>query len=138
MIVLDEQLLGYGLKAAIARWYRGRVIDLTNLRPASHLLDDAIPTLLRRVRQATFITINVSDFWRRFAPDNHMAILCFDLRHDRSREISSLLRRLLAIPIFKTRGGRMGKVVCVTPEFVQFYTRKSRAIRTMQWPRRKR
>ena len=50
MIVLDEQLLGYGLRELIGRWYRGSVIDIIELRPASRVLDDAIPTLLRTVR----------------------------------------------------------------------------------------
>lgn len=47
MIVLDEQLLGYGLQSAIARWYRGRVIAITELRPGSVIRDEAIPVLLR-------------------------------------------------------------------------------------------
>jgi hypothetical protein len=69
MIVLDEHLLGLGIRAEIARWYRGAVIDITQLRPRSIILDDAIPELLRSVRQPTFITLNVGDFWRRMAPD---------------------------------------------------------------------
>jgi hypothetical protein len=68
MVVLDEQLLGYGLQSAIARWYRGAVTDITQLRPGTTILDDAIPSLLRAEREPSFITINVSDFWRRLAP----------------------------------------------------------------------
>jgi hypothetical protein len=65
MIVLDEHLLGYGLHGMIARWNRGKVKDLTELRPRTHILDDAVPELLRRTRLPTLITINVNDFWRR-------------------------------------------------------------------------
>jgi hypothetical protein len=32
VIVLDEQLLSYGIQASIARWYRGTVTDITQLR----------------------------------------------------------------------------------------------------------
>jgi hypothetical protein len=35
MIVLDEHLLGVDFQAAIARWYRGAVIDITQLRPGA-------------------------------------------------------------------------------------------------------
>lgn len=138
MIVLDEQLLGYGLQLSIPRWYRGRVIDITQLRPATRILDDAVPALVRTVRQATFVTINVSDFWRRLAPDKRMAIACFDLPHQRARDISRLLRRLLGLPGFRTRRERMGKIVRVSPDKVQFYTTDSWAVQTLNWPRKKR
>ena len=42
MIVLDEQLMSYGVQASIARWYRGAVIDITQLRPHTVILDEAI------------------------------------------------------------------------------------------------
>jgi predicted ATPase len=43
MIVLDEQLLSYGIQASIARWYRGAVTDITQLRPNTVIPDEAIP-----------------------------------------------------------------------------------------------
>ncbi len=62
MIILDEQLLSYALRAPIEQWYRGTVTDITQLRPETVIRDDAIPMLLRAARQPTFVTINVSDF----------------------------------------------------------------------------
>ena len=76
MIVLDEQLLEPGLQAAIQRWYRGAVVSIRTLRPASLILDEAIPSLLRTVRQPTFVTINVDDFWRHTAPDARFVVIC--------------------------------------------------------------
>jgi hypothetical protein len=35
MIVLDEQLLGYGLDEQIQQWYRGTVMAITHLRPGT-------------------------------------------------------------------------------------------------------
>jgi hypothetical protein len=137
MIILDEQLLGYGLHGMIARWYRGRVTDLTELRPRTHILDDAVPELLRKVRHPSFVTINVNDFWRRMAPDGHFAILCFSLSHTQAREIPSLLRRLFAIDAFRTRRSRLGKIAHVSRQQVQYYTTNSWAIRTVAWPRYK-
>lgn len=51
MIVLDEQLLGRGIEHDIARWYRGKVQFITELRPHTVIKDDAIPTLLRQQPQ---------------------------------------------------------------------------------------
>lgn len=62
MIVLDEQLLGRSLEIAIARWYRGTVCFVTDIRPASVIKDDGIPALLHRQNQPTFVTINEIDF----------------------------------------------------------------------------
>lgn len=47
MIVLDEQLLGRQLEQAIAAWYRGSVVFITDLRPNTVIKDDGIPVLLR-------------------------------------------------------------------------------------------
>ena len=62
MIVLDEQLVSYGIQASIARWYCGAVTDITQLRPNMVILDQAIPMLLRAVSRPTLVTINVADF----------------------------------------------------------------------------
>jgi hypothetical protein len=39
MLVLDEQLLGRNLEAALGRWYRGPVRFITDLRPGSVIKD---------------------------------------------------------------------------------------------------
>ena len=91
MIVLDEQLLSYGVQASIARWYRGAVTDITQLRPSTVILDEAIPMLLRAVSRPTFVTINIADFWRRLAPDPPVLrrVLCYP-SHTRSGSLRSL------------------------------------------------
>jgi hypothetical protein len=58
MIVLDEQLLGRDLDGEIGKWYQGAVLFVTDLRPGTVIKDEAIPGLLRRQRQPTFVTIN--------------------------------------------------------------------------------
>jgi hypothetical protein len=61
MIVLDEQLQGLGLEEAVARWYRGAVFVVKKLRPGMVIKDEAIPTLLRQLKQPTFVTIDCLD-----------------------------------------------------------------------------
>ena len=86
MLVLDEQLLGHDLDTALARWYRGPVLFITDLRPGTVIKDDAIPLLLRQQHQATFLTINESDFWRKVAIDAHFCVVCFAVPDSRARE----------------------------------------------------
>jgi hypothetical protein len=84
VLVLDEQLLGRDLDTALARWYRGPVLFITDLRPGTVIKDDAIPVLLRQQQQATFLTINESDFWRKVAIDARFCVVCFALPDSRA------------------------------------------------------
>ena len=91
MIVLDEQLLSYGLRTPIAHWYRGTVTAITHLRPGTVIRDDAIPMLLQASRRPTFVTINVLDFWRRLAPEARFCIVCVAVPHTRALEVPDLV-----------------------------------------------
>ena len=135
MIVLDEQLLSYGLQVSMARWYRGTVTDITQLRPHTVILDEAIPMLLRAVSRPTFVTINVADFWRRLAPDPRFCMVGCAVPHTRAQEVPDLLRRVLTLEPFRTRSHRLGKIVRVSPQHVQYYTTDTRAIHLITWPK---
>lgn len=133
MIVLDEQLLGYGLDVGIRRWYRGSVTDITRLSPGTIIKDDAIPMLLRKARQPLFVTLNVVDFWRRLRPDRGFSIVCIALPHSRAGELPALLRRLFALEPFKTRSRRMGTIARVGRHGVRYYTIKSPQVQRINW-----
>jgi hypothetical protein len=135
VIVLDEQLLSYGIQASIARWYRGTVTDITQLRPDTVILDDAIPMLLRVVSRPTFVTINVADFWRRVAPNPRFCIVCCAVPHTRAQDVPDLVRRVLALEPFRTRSRRLGTIVRVSPQHVHYYTTDTRAIHRIAWPK---
>ena len=132
MIVLDEQLLGRGLERDIAQWYRGTVLFITDLRPHTIIKDEAIPVLLRRQAQPTFVTINERDFWRIVAPDQRSCIVCFVLSDSRAREIPLALRALLRRPELRTKAQRMGKIIRVTNNDLSYYTFSDRQIRTIR------
>lgn len=132
MIVVDEQLLGTRVIEGIDRWYRGRVIDITELRPGTVIKDDAIPDLLCQARQSTFITINVTDFWGRIRADKRYCVLCFPLPDYRAFEISERLRHLFRLREFKTKAMRMGKVARVTSQRVEYYD-LSRGHYVLEW-----
>ena len=122
MIVLDEQLLGRDLEHLIARWYRGAVRFITDLRPHTVIKDDGIPELLSQQSQPTFITINERDFWRKAMANRRHCIVCFPLPDSRVREISESLRSLLRQPELRTKAQRMGKVIRVTSEEFRYYS----------------
>jgi len=135
MIVLDEQLLSYGVQTSIGRWYRGVVTDITQLRPNTVILDEAIPMLLRAAPRPTFVTINVADFWRRLTPDPRFCIVCCAVPDTRAQEVPDLLRRVLALEPFRTRSRRLGKIMRVSRQHVQYYTTDTRTIHLVAWPK---
>jgi hypothetical protein len=134
MIVLDEQLQGRELEDAIARWYRGTVVVVKTLRPGTVIKDDAIPTLLRRLKQPTFVTINYADFWRRVPGDRSYCIVCLALAVDQADQVSGWLRQRFRLPEFKTKAARMGKVVLAGHRRLQYYRLHERHAHILRWP----
>ncbi len=121
MIVLDEQLLGRSLEVTIAKWYRGSVCFITDLRPQTVIKDEAIPRLLQQQKGCTFVSINEIDFWRKVAINQQFCIVCFALTDTRVGEIPSRLRTLLHHPLFSTKRKRMGKVIRVSDQKTSYY-----------------
>ncbi len=133
MIVVDENLHDQRIIKAISEWFSGRVVSVTTLRPKSIIKDDAIPTLLRKADQPTFVTNNVSDFWKEVEPHAGYCIVAIVLPKERIREIPALLRRLFRLPEFKTKASRMGRVVRLTPKQIEYYE-ADRRIQSVSWP----
>ena len=134
MIVLDENISDrLRVHDPIAGWYRGKVVIIRDLRPRTRILDEAIPRLLARQKQPTFVTTNVMDFWQRVAADRRYCIICLSLPNERQGEISDLLHRLFRLPDFKTKSTRMGKVVRISQASIQFYQMGDEAIQVMEW-----
>lgn len=133
MIVLDEHLKRQSLRADIMAWYPGQVVSVSGLRLESIIKDEAIPTLLLRMVRPTFVTINIADFWKKALPHNGYCIINVAVPKERIREIPGILRRLFRMPDFKTKALRMGKVIHVTQNHVEYYER-DRRIHSLPWP----
>ncbi len=131
MIVLDEQLLGRGIERDIARWYRGAVQFIIDVRPNTVIKDDAIPVLLRQQSQPTFVTINERDFWRKVPGDHRYCVVCFALPDSRVRDLPASLRSLLRRPQFRTKARRMGKIVRVTSAEIHYYSLDESQVQTI-------
>ena len=129
MIVLDEQLMGRGIEVAIARWHPGRVCFVNDLRPGTVIKDDAIPRLLARFEDAVFVTINVTDFWRRSTATKGTCIVCVDIPDSRARDVPALLRRFMAHDMFRTSRLRRGIVARISHSSASCYDNSSAEIR---------
>ena len=134
MIVLDERLRGLGLEEAVVRWYRGTVCVVNTLRPGMVIKDEAIPSLLRRLKQPTFVTINSIDFWRRVPADNAYCIVCLELSTGQANAIPTQLRQLFRLAEFKAKKARMGKVVLVRQQRLQYYRTHEKPVYVLKWP----
>ena len=131
MIVLDEQLLGRNLERLIGAWYPGAVRFITELRPRTVIKDDAIPSLLRAEPDASFVTINESDFWGVVEITDDFCVICFALPDSQVLLVPELLREVFNHPRFNTKASRMGCVIRVSKNAISFYTSSNRAVQVL-------
>lgn len=71
-LVLDDQLFDLEVLIPLARWIT--VQRLRELRPGEVIKDERVPSLLRQLREPTFVTIDAG-FWNRGLRDNQYCIL---------------------------------------------------------------
>lgn len=80
----------------------------------------------------TFVTINVTDFWKKVQPHSDYCVVAIAIPRERIHEIPSILRRLFRLPDFKTKASRMGKIIRLTQNRIEYYER-DRRIQTLAW-----
>jgi hypothetical protein len=129
-LALDDQLNLSRLLPALRPWIP--VAMLRDLRPDELILDDRAPTILRTLRQPTFVTID-QDFWDRNLCQPSYCILYFGLRDQEQRLIPDLLRALLRRQEFRTRAARMCKLARVTPTTITFWQYPPRRLHSTAW-----
>jgi hypothetical protein len=117
-IVVDEMMSVSKVLNVIQQWTTA--CRVTDLRPHERILDDRILTLLRELKQPTFITLD-GWFWQRRLCDRHYCIVYFTVPEEQHPHIPHLLRRLFRLPEFRTKANRMGKVIRVSTDRVQYY-----------------
>jgi hypothetical protein len=134
MIVFDENIFDYDVIDDLNHWYKGKVVSIKHLRLRTLVKDDSIPALLRTVKQPTFLTTNVTDFWRKMPAHRAYCMICFDLPNERINEIPRLLRGVLHFKEFKTKAARIGKILQVRHNHIDYYGVDSKQIITLNWP----
>jgi hypothetical protein len=134
VIVLDENILGEIVVDGLKAWYKGKVVSINKLRADTVVKDDAVPTILRTVKQPTFLTTNVPDYWRKMPAHEAYCMICFELTNEQIINIPRLLRGVLGFKQFKTKAARMGKIVRVRHHHIDYYEAGSNQIHTLNWP----
>jgi hypothetical protein len=61
-------------------------------------------------------------------------MICFELTNEQIIEIPRLLRGVLRFKEFKTKAARMGKILRVRHNHIDFYGASSNQISTLNWP----
>jgi len=133
MIIVDENLHDQHILEAISAWYPGQVASVVTLRPGTVIKDEAIPALLLQAVQPTFVTIKVTDFWKKAPPHSGYCIIAVALSKERAREVPDLLRRFFRLPAFKTQALRMGKIIRLAPNRIRYYE-SDRCVQSLPWP----
>lgn len=117
---------------SIGAWYRGTIVPVKHLRPNTIIKDDAIPEILRRKRQPTFVTLNASDFWQKVRIDDRFCVVCLDVGDTGVSEIPLLLKLLFRKSQFKSKRLRAGHVFRINLRGeVQFYKYDSQRRETL-------
>src|SRR2546421_5704935 len=120
--------------APLKQQYKGKVVSIRSLRPGTIIKDEAIPSLLCRHRNATFVTTNVSDFWRRASPHPGYCIICVPLPTERQDELPALLLKVLRHGAFRTARSRMGHLIRVSRSELLFYQSTKQSVSKAAWP----
>jgi hypothetical protein len=132
VIVVDENIQDVGVIQSIASWYPGKVVPVTSLRLQTLVKDDGIVTLLHQANYPTFVTTNVDDFWLQFRANRHYCIIGIVFRIEQTAQVSETLRKLLSLPLFRTKAARMGKIIRVRPSGIEYYE-LDRQIHSLPW-----
>jgi hypothetical protein len=94
MIVLDENITRQSVLAGL-QWCEGKVVSIKTLRPNTVIKDEAIPSLLSKQKQPTFVTTDVSGFFGR-----------------KSNRIRSFASSVFRVPITDFANSRPFSAVC--------------------------
>ena len=90
MIVLDEHFDEGLVLVPLSNRLKSRVVSVRELRPGTVIKDEAIPTLLGRYKNPTFVTGNVTDFWRKLPAEARYCLVCVPVPTQRQAEIPDL------------------------------------------------
>ena len=117
-IVLDEHLGRTEVLEPLRKWIT--VTKIEDLAADETLKDERILQILCKRRQATLVTLDADFFHKRLCDRRYCLIYCV-VPHQQQRRIPVILRRLFRLPEFSTKAARMGKVVRVHEQDIEFW-----------------
>jgi hypothetical protein len=129
-LVLDEHLSREEVLEPLRPWRSVQKIE--DLAPHETLKDDRILQILRRQKQPTLITLDGGFFLRRYC-DPRYCLLYFVIPRQQQARLPGLLRQMFRLPAFKTKAARMGKVVRISSERIEFWQIGEEKKQTLPW-----
>ena len=129
-LVLDEHLSREEVLEPLRSWRSIQKIE--DLTPNETLKDDRILQSSRRQQQPTFVTLDGGFFLRKHR-DPRYRLLYFVIPRQQQAHLPGLLRRLFRLPAFKTKAARMGKVVRISNEQIEFWRVGEEKKQILRW-----
>lgn len=130
LFIVDDQLAASEVYAPLRELLKSQ--RLQQLRPREHILDDRVPQILLTLDRPTFVTID-GDFWDRRLCHSRYCILYFSLATADQGKLPDQLRRLLRKSEFRTRAGRMGKVIRAAPSAIDYWEHARPTFKRIYW-----
>jgi len=127
---VDEHLSRTEVLEPLQRWITAQKIE--DLAPDETLKDERILQILRSQKQPTFVTLDAGFYHKRHR-DRRYCLIYFALPHQEQRRLPGLVRQLFRLPGFKTKAARMGKVVRVSDEKIEFWQVGDEKRHTVRW-----
>lgn len=91
--------------------------------------DDNLVPFLLRLKQPTFLTRDEDFFQRRLIHDHYcLAWLAID-----TGQTAFYIKRFLFHPRFRASAQRLGKVICVAPHGISYWTKGSSQVQAVAW-----
>ena len=92
--------------------------------------DDNILPFLLRLKQPTLLTRDADFFERRFIHARY-CLAWFDMEPGQT---AFFIRRFLSHPGFQTTAQRLGKVICVAPRGIEYWSKRVDRLTHVKWP----
>ena len=128
MNVLDENVTQD--QADLLRQWGIRVRSISRDFRCQGMHDDNIVPFLVRLKQPTLLTRD-GDFFERRLVHSRYCLAWFEVD---ASETAFFIRRFLSHPRFRTNAQRLGKVICIAPRGIEYWSKGAERLTQVRWP----
>jgi len=125
--VLDENIARD--QADLLRQWGIRFRSLSRDLRCQGMHDDNIVPLLLRLKRPTLLSRD-GDFFERTLVHPRYCLAWFDVD---TGQTAFFIRRFLSHPHFRTNSQRLGKVICVAPRGLEYWSRRAGELVSLPW-----
>ena len=128
MNILDENLTPD--QADLLRQWGIRFRSLARDFHRQGMPDENIIPFLLRLKQPTWLTRD-GDFFERRLVHARYCLAWFEVD---ANQTAFFIRRFLSHPRFRTNAQRLGRVICIAPRGVEFWSKGAEQLTEVRWP----